>query len=145
MFEKIVVGSDGSKPALAAVRWAGEIASRMGSDIVLVHAFETDPTTIPGGYVVISDNELQNLRAATQDKLDGQWCEPLRDIGVKFVTRLVSGRPAKVIIDVAQEEGATLIVVGNRGRGGFSNLLLGSAGNQLIHHSPIPVTIVPNG
>jgi nucleotide-binding universal stress UspA family protein len=50
-------------------------------------------------------------------------------------------RPARALIERA--EGADLLVVGSRGRGGFSGLVLGSVGQQCAHHTPCPLTIVP--
>lgn len=55
---------------------------------------------------------------------------------------VVRGNPVRVLIDAAQS--AALLVVGSRGLGGFSGLLLGSVSQGLMHHAPCPVVIVPH-
>jgi nucleotide-binding universal stress UspA family protein len=56
---------------------------------------------------------------------------------------MVDGPPSAAIIKVAADEQADLVVVGRRGRGGFSELLLGSVSHQLAHHVGRPLVIVP--
>jgi nucleotide-binding universal stress UspA family protein len=70
------------------------------------------------------------------------WCAPLKDSGVRFKTRVVDGRPAPAISELAQRVHADLIVVGRRGRGSFAELLLGSVSQELTHHSKRPVLVV---
>lgn len=72
------------------------------------------------------------------------WCKPLRESGLAFRTVFEEGMsPATSLMRFAQLEGAEMIVVGTRGLGGFTELLLGSVSHQVAHHSPIPVVIVP--
>lgn len=59
-------------------------------------------------------------------------------------TLLVDGNAAGALMDVTERENAGMVVVGNRGRGGFTELLLGSVGHQLVQHSRVPVLIVPS-
>ena len=60
--------------------------------------------------------------------------------GVPVTTRAVQGRPARTLLDAAA--GADLLVVGARGRGGFTGLRLGSVSQQCLHHAPCPVVVV---
>jgi nucleotide-binding universal stress UspA family protein len=61
--------------------------------------------------------------------------------GVKIQRAIAEGPAATVLREAA--EGADLLVVGTRGRGGFSGLLLGSVSSQCVHHAPCPVVVVP--
>ena len=59
---------------------------------------------------------------------------------VNVETAVVEGPPAQVLVDMSAD--ADLLVVGSRGRGGFSELLLGSVSQQCVHHARCPVTVV---
>lgn len=62
--------------------------------------------------------------------------------GVEVEQSVLEGTPAQVLVEAAQ--GADLLVVGTRGHGGFTGLLLGSVSQQAAHHAPCPVVIVPH-
>jgi nucleotide-binding universal stress UspA family protein len=66
------------------------------------------------------------------------WQEKYPDVTVRRV--VTGGRPARCLLD--QAEGAQLLVVGSRGRGGFAGMLLGSTSRTLIHHAPCPLLVV---
>ena len=72
-----------------------------------------------------------------------QWCEPLNRAKVAFRPVLAEGYPATLIREVAEAERADLVVVGSRGLGGFTELVLGSSSHQLAHHLERPLVIVP--
>ncbi len=144
MIQKIVVGTDGSDTAAQAVIQAGDLAEKLGASLVIVSAF--DP---------VSTARLEKERAdAPQDvewtineredvdAMLSQISAPLevRDIDVKVTAR--QGNPADAILDVAEEEGADLIVVGNKGMAGARRFLLGSVPNKISHHAPCSVLIV---
>jgi nucleotide-binding universal stress UspA family protein len=144
MIARILVGTDGSPQAANAVAWASELAKQLEAELVVIHVFETDPAKLPGGYVVISEETLDDMRDRCQKTLETDWSAPARNAGTHWRPLLLDGNPAGSLIDFAEREKAALIVVGNRGRGGLSELLLGSVGHHLVQHSPVPVTIVPS-
>jgi nucleotide-binding universal stress UspA family protein len=144
MFRSIVVGTDGSETARKAVREAVELAQSVGAGLDIVSAYEP-----------VSN---QRLRAeARQAPEDLQWtinpredveatlreaAEEVRDAGVTVQTFAREGDPADAILDVAEERGADLIVVGNKGMTGAKRFLLGSVPNKVSHHAPCSVLIV---
>jgi nucleotide-binding universal stress UspA family protein len=136
----IVVGTDGSPSADAAVRRAAEIAKGTGSRVHLVTAFPDVPTyreTIRSS----AKAEPIDLRQVAESVL-ARESRALQDEGIEVTTHAREGDPADVIIEVAQEEGADLIVVGARGLSGLQRFLLGSVSSKLSHHAPTSVMVV---
>jgi nucleotide-binding universal stress UspA family protein len=136
----IVVGTDGSPSADAAVRRAAEVAKGVGTRVHLVTAYP-DVATYRETIVSSAKAEPINLRGVAQSVL-ARESRALEDEGIEVMTHAREGDPAEVIIDVAQEEGADLIVVGARGLSGLQRFLLGSVSSKLSHHAPTSVMVV---
>ena len=144
MFQSIVVGTDGSETAQVAVDAAVELAQLSGARLELVSAYEPVPS--------------QRLRAeARQVPADLQWmvnpredveatlseaAERVAEAGVESRSWAREGDPADAILDVAEELGADLIVVGNKGMTGARRFLLGSVPNNISHHAPCSGLII---
>lgn len=145
MYQAIVVGTDGSDTAKEAVRQAGELAAAVGSQILLVSAYEPVPESRlrhERSEVPADVSWMVNPREDVQAVLDEE-CERLQGLGVKEVETVArEGDPADAILDVAEERGADLIVVGNKGMTGARRFLLGSVPNKVSHHAPCNVMIV---
>ena len=145
MIRSIVVGTDGSDTAAKAVKEAADLAAAVGAAINIVSA-----------YVPVSNQRLREEARQAPD--DVQWqVTPREDVdsmlndaeevateaGVKDVHKHArEGDPADAILDVAEEHGADLIVVGNKGMSGAKRFLLGSVPNKVSHHAPCSVLIV---
>jgi nucleotide-binding universal stress UspA family protein len=146
--DRIVVGVDGSEASLAALRWATALAKRLGTDVVVVHAFEMPAMATGLRIAAVPPAVLQEAsdtaRARTKELLEGEWTAPLRDAGVPYRTEFVEGGAAGALLEVADREDAGMIVVGTRGHGGFANLVLGSVSSHLVHHSARPVAVIPH-
>ncbi|MGW1884592.1 universal stress protein [Streptomyces sp. NPDC001970] len=134
---RVVVGVDGSPSSYGALRWAVRHAALIGATVDAVAAYE-----LPGAHgwsapAVDADFDAE----AAQEGLVREVREVLGDTGETRVhERLVRGNPAEVLLNAA--EGAELLVVGCRGRGGFTRMLLGSVSQQVAQHAPCPVVIV---
>ncbi|MGZ4352650.1 MAG: universal stress protein [Gaiellaceae bacterium] len=136
----IVAGVDGSRPSVAALRFAAGEARVHGARLRVVHAWHLP--LLPGGETSGADPEYVELRRADAERL---LAEAVADVrleadGVELETAALEGRAAKVLVDEARD--ADLLVVGSRGRGGFAELLLGSVGHQCAQHAACPVAIV---
>ncbi|HEX4717970.1 MAG TPA: universal stress protein [Thermoleophilaceae bacterium] len=145
MYGTIVVGTDGSDTAKEAVRQASELAKLMGSSVLLVSAYEPVPesrlrqerTEVPEDV-----SWMVNPREDVQAVLDDE-AEQIKQVGVSAVETFArEGDPADAILDVAEEKGADLIIVGNKGMTGARRFLLGSVPNKVSHHAPCNVMIV---
>jgi nucleotide-binding universal stress UspA family protein len=138
---KIVVGVDGSDAGKGAVEWTARHAKALSSQVVAVYALDL-PVALPDPYAIpfyLDDK----WRAGIQSEFENKWCRPLKSAGVKYRTLIQDGRPATVLLDVAEREKAELIVVGRRGRGEVAELLLGSVSHEVALHSKRPVVLVP--
>ena len=134
----IVVGVDGSANAARAVEWAAGLASWTGGRVVAVHAL--------GLLFHGEDGEVrpaQSMRAEIEQKIAQDWCAPLAAAEVTHEGRAIDGTPVMVLLDVANELDADLIVVGSRGVGGVPELLLGSTSTQVAQLAHRPVAIIP--
>lgn len=140
--QTIVVGTDGSETAERALREATSLARSTDARLVLVSAFsdlhpyrERIHRTAPAGPTEleeVADRLLQSAVGSIEENVE-----------VEAVSR--RGDPAEVLADVAQEQGAQLIVVGDRGLSAVKRFLLGSVSNKLAHHAPCNVLIVRSG
>ena len=144
MFGSIVVGTDGSDTAKEAVRQATELARQVGANIHLVSAYEPVPEgrlrqerqQVPGDLqwmVNPREDVSATLSHAAKD---------LEDEGIAVDTHAREGDPADAILDVAEEQQAGLIVVGNKGMTGAKRFVLGSVPNKVSHHATCSVMIV---
>jgi nucleotide-binding universal stress UspA family protein len=139
----VVVGVDGSEGSSAALRWAVDEARLRGATLKVVQAWHV-PTVAYGGYLAVPLEGLEDWAKETSAALEEQLAEVLGDDpGVVVVREVVEAPAAKAVVEAAR--GADLVVVGSRGRGGFSGLLLGSVSAHVAHHAPCPVTIVRQG
>ncbi|TMC00181.1 MAG: universal stress protein [Chloroflexi bacterium] len=139
--KKIVVGVDGSDAGKSAVEWTARMAKTLHSQVVAVYALDL-PVALPDPYAIpfyLDDK----WRAGLQSDFENKWCRPLKTAGVRYRAMVHDGRPASVLIDVAEHEKADLIVVGRRGRGEVAELLLGSVSHEVALHSRRPVVLVP--
>ena len=144
MFRSIVVGTDGSGTATQAVHQAVELARGIDASIQLVSAYEP-----------VSAQRLSHERQEAPEDL--QWAiSPREDVdatldaaaniareaGVPVEVYARQGDPADAILDVAEEQEADLIIVGNKGMTGAKRFLLGSVPNKVSHHAPCSVLII---
>jgi nucleotide-binding universal stress UspA family protein len=144
MFESIVVGTDGSETAGEAVRQATQLARILGARVHVVSAYE------PTGSARLREERrrvpedmqwMVNPREDVERAL-GEAASSLGELGVEVATYARQGDPADAILDVAEEQRADLIVVGNKGMSGAKRFLLGSVPNKVSHHAPCTVMII---
>ena len=144
MFERILVGTDGSETAGEAVRQATELARATGAKLDIVSAYEPVPASrlreeggeIPGdvAYAIGPQEDVNVILEAAS--------VPAREAGVEVNTHAREGDPADAILDLAEELDVSVIVVGNKGMTGARRFLLGSVPNNISHHAPCSVYIV---
>jgi nucleotide-binding universal stress UspA family protein len=132
LIRTIAVGFDGSPDAKPAVRWAIDLAKQTGGEVVVVHAVGLLEHAAQPGIIA-------ELEATVRDLSRERGIEPAR-----VHWHPVDGDPCSALIRAASAPiAADLIVVGSRGRGAHSGLLLGSTSLELAEHTAIPLVIVP--
>ena len=144
MFTRIVVGTDGSETAAEALRQATDLARISGAGLSVVSAYEPVPKRQVEGQQLDAPADVQHEIGPREDVnlvLEAAAAEVKKE-GVEVQTHPVEGNPADAILNVAEQTGADLIVVGNKGMTGARRFLLGSVPNNVSHHAPCSVMIV---
>ncbi len=136
---RIVVGVEGSKGSKKALQWAIDEAKHRNATVEVVTAYL--PTYVPAapdfGYVPLDPIDLvEEVRKMQEAVIEEVAPNP----PVTIDRKLLKGRAADTLIMAA--DGAAMLVVGSRGRGGFRGLLLGSVSQQIAQHASCPVVIV---
>jgi nucleotide-binding universal stress UspA family protein len=137
MFKKILVGTDGSDSANRAVEHAADLTKAMGAELVILTAYAPPRSDVGSTFGRADAYPGQEIGQSILRDAEKHYGSELK---VKTVVR--EGDPAEGLIDVAEEEGIDLIVVGNKGMTGAKRFLLGSVPNQISHHAPCNVLIV---
>jgi nucleotide-binding universal stress UspA family protein len=135
----VVVGVDASEAAVRAARFAADEAVRRAARLHVVHAVTwVDGTTLP--YPELDIPGL--MRAGAQSLLQAVADTLAESIPAdRISTSAVEGRPADVLVDASAD--ASLLVVGGRGDGGVTGLLLGSTAHAVVAQAACPVVVVP--
>ncbi len=147
MFGNIVVGTDGSETAGVALHRAIELAALCGGTLHIVNAFR--PVTASGmasamtvGAPTFDVGAVNEGIEQTSNEVLSRAARQADDKSVKYELHSVPGDPADVLIDLAQQCHADLIVIGNRGMTGARRFFLGSVPNKISHHAPCSLLIV---
>jgi nucleotide-binding universal stress UspA family protein len=144
MFKSVVVGTDGSDTAQQAVRQAIELARAIDAKLEIVSAYEPVPSSRLREERRDAPEDLQwaiNPREDVDATLEAA-AEQAKEAGINADVYSRKGDPADAILDVAEEQDADLIIVGNKGMTGAKRFLLGSVPNKVSHHAPCSVLII---
>jgi nucleotide-binding universal stress UspA family protein len=142
---RVVVGVDGSPAANAALTWAVDAAHRRGVPLHVVHAYlwpVYPPPLVPGSEYVAAGEAGERLARQVLDAALEAVRVQTTDLAV--TGEIVKGPSAEVLLKAATD-GAALLVVGSRGRGGFRSLLLGSTSTEVAAKAHCPVAVVRRG
>lgn len=144
MYKNILVAVDGSPHADRALADAIDLARATGGALTVI-TVAPDPAALalsPGFGVAPVDygQFLHDLEREYQQLLEQEQAKVPAE--VQSQARLLSGRPAPAILDELRGGDYDLVVMGSRGRGGLSSLMLGSVSQAVLHQSPVPVLVV---
>lgn len=136
---RIVVGVDGSEHARMALAFAVEEAARRGATVEAVYAYAPPAYWAAPEFGVLIPRPREEVEEDAIEHLERELSKLDGDVDVRRT--VVEGPAARALLDAA--EGADLLVVGSRGRGGFMGLMLGSTSHQVVTHATCPVVVVP--
>lgn len=147
--DKILVGIDGSESSMKAADFAVELAGKQGGQVIALNVVvsQLGYAYSSGAFGLVTPSAINDL--LEKSKQEAQvWFDNIgrkaSASGVRLKTEIVasptSAGPA--MVDYADKNGIDLIVVGTRGRSGFSKLLLGSVASSVVTYASCPVTVV---
>jgi len=134
--KSILLATDGSEDARMAARAAANLSEKARAELHILHAWQIVPHPVidPGDY---EEEARRTLEEETRLVSDAG--------GIVGEAHLVMGTPVDAILDLGEELGADLIVVGSRGHGALGRLVLGSVSEGVVHHSTHPVLVLRGG
>lgn len=141
MIKKVLVGIDGSEDSLNALTWAANYAEDSGAALFVVYVLTWDQELMrdlpPSGFT--------QWRESLYRQLHNEWTTRVRDMGIPYECIMVEAEnPVVGLLRVADQNEVDLLVVGARGRGAFTDRLLGSTSYKITHRSHRPVVTVPS-
>lgn len=134
---RIVVGVDGSESSKNALRWAMRLAPILGAKIDAIVAWEYPMALGMEGGIPVRWEPDENAKLILKASLESVF-DPTLPIGLTGSIR--QGHPTAVLLDASKD--AEMLIVGSRGLGGFSGLLLGSVSSACAEHATCPVLVV---
>lgn len=139
---KVLLATDGSPSSGVAVRLAAGLAWPPGTVVRIITTLDT--VRLAGPWATMTSYGLADLESDLLEELQavlGDAAAVLAPSGVTIERQVLLGRPSAAIVDQAQDLGADLIIVGNRGHGPFRTMLLGSVSAEVVDHAPCPVLV----
>jgi nucleotide-binding universal stress UspA family protein len=130
----VAVGTDGSETASEAVKQAAEFAERFNAKLVLLSAFKDGPPPPDAGEAEWSYSPAAQLRGLLS-RVESE----MNERGLECTTAVEEGEPAEVLVKLADECGADVLVIGNRG---MQRRVLGSVPNSVTHKAGCSVLVV---
>ena len=135
----VVVGVDGSDPSLAALSWASRYGAQTGATVRAVRVWHYPSSAgLPAGKMPESvDAEVEEQM---RNELSAAVTKASVDPSARIESKIVYGHPAEALID--ESRGQSLLVVGHRGHGGFTEVLTGSIALHCVNHAACPVVVI---
>lgn len=149
-FPKILlVPVDGSKGAGKAAALAARLAEKLEVPVRLISAFPQDAleafgvpvTTNVGQYKYFAPGAFEELREQTTSKAFKAAREAMGEVSVTVEEEIIPGEPAPAILEHASKVSDPMIVMGSRGLNRFSEVLIGSVSQRVLHHAECPVIV----
>lgn len=140
MEKRFLMAVDGSAPAVKAAGFGAELARRMEAQVTLVYV--TPPMGVLPSSELVERTHMRSAEERYARHMLEEAMEVVRRAGLEPRVEILHGAVAETIADAAKAEDVTMVVVGSRGQGAVSRMLLGSVSDRLLHICPRPVLVV---
>ena len=151
MIKRILVPIDGSEPSNRALDYALDLAEELDAEVVILSV--VPPVTLPvfseepGITPIITPRDIDRYNSKLRATFENVLSEALararaKKPDLRVSTKLLEGRPADKIVEVAERENFDLIIMGSRGLSGLRELLLGSTTRRVADHCTKPLLII---
>jgi nucleotide-binding universal stress UspA family protein len=139
MFKRILFAHNATPAAERALIYLEHLARVEEAEVIVLHVYES-----PNRYVATQGYQhlIESLESVAREVVD-DTVEYLRGIGIEVSGRIETGDPAPAILEIAREEGVSLIVLGTRGPSKVSDILLGDVSTEVLRGASCPVFLVP--
>lgn len=140
----ILLATDGSDDAALAARAAADLSRNTGAELHVVHAWQGE---LPKkAYALTAPHSLIDWLEQKARELLAKQVEHIEEAGGKVTEEhLVRGRPVDIILNLCEQLGSVLVVIGSRGLGSVRRILIGSVSEGVVHHAHSPVLVVRGG
>ena len=138
MYDRILIPTDGSENAEAAMEHALDIATLHGAELHVLHVINTRR------YDTSIESQVAPLRRKGSQYIE-RLVEQAAETSVSLTTAMELGTPAATILEYAGEHDVDIVVIGTRGHGGLARRLLGSTTRYVVANADVPVFVVPPG
>lgn len=135
----VVVGVDGGPDSLRALKWAAEYAAALDAPLIALTAYQLP--AVYGPYAMAGWEGSSELERSAREMLADAVRNALGD-DASYKPAVLQGHAAEALIAASGD--ARLVVVGSRGRGGFTGMLLGSVSQHVVAHAHCPVVVLPH-
>jgi nucleotide-binding universal stress UspA family protein len=139
----ILVATDFSPHAEAALHMAAELALACGAKVRIAHVYDVTPLVLPEAPALYNSATIEQTIADCHTALDAAKAK-LKALGVADVEAvLLQGAPAVELVRQANDQRVELLIMGTHGRTGMAHLVLGSVAERVVRKAPCPVITVP--
>ena len=146
MFRKILYPTDFSKDAEKALEYVKKLKEAGTEEVVILHVIDGESLEAMVTPCIWEGKDIEKCEEQIKRKMKREARKKLKDVGkeidvnVKIIMRI--GKPSAEIIEAAEKEKVSLIVMGAHGMGRMEELLLGSTAEKVTRHAKVPVLVV---
>ena len=138
---KILIVADDSRSSIKAIQYGFNLARDLNAKVMLLNVIETALTLGNPDAGIFPDDALINIKSKTEDFLNRMKAQYGKDIDTELMAPVGDIQP--IVIETASNWKASLIITGTHGRTGVNKLLNGSVAESIMHHSSVPVCVIP--